>query len=80
MLGPQRAKVDGGFGEGTDLLKEINKIPLFMTELPEEENETLAALQSLIYDGPPEGRYSCNIIISFYYFFFSIIISLVNFI
>ncbi|GBB84267.1 hypothetical protein RclHR1_01090006 [Rhizophagus clarus] len=54
MLGPQKAKIDGGFGEGADLLKEMNKIPLFMTELPEEENDTLAALQSLIYDGPPE--------------------------
>ncbi len=53
--GPQRAKVDGGFKEGGDLLKEMNKVPLFMTEMPEEENDTLAALQSLIYDGPPEG-------------------------
>ncbi|RIA99656.1 hypothetical protein C1645_684710 [Glomus cerebriforme] len=54
ILGPQKAKVDGGFREGSDLIKEMNKIPLFMTEMPEEENETLAALQSLIYDGPPE--------------------------
>ncbi|CAG8456752.1 8523_t:CDS:2 [Ambispora gerdemannii] len=48
--------IDGGFGnipEGS-LLKEANKVPLFMTELPEEENDTLAALQSLLYDGTPE--------------------------
>jgi tetratricopeptide (TPR) repeat protein len=54
VLGPQKAKVDGGFKEGGDLLKELDKVPLFMTEMPEEENESLAALQSLIYDGPPE--------------------------
>ncbi|CAG8610887.1 1966_t:CDS:2 [Funneliformis mosseae] len=51
--GPQRPKIDGGFKEG-DLLKEMNKVPLFMTEMPEEESDTLAALQTLIYDGPPE--------------------------
>lgn len=72
MLGPQKAKVDGGFGEGTDLLKEMNKIPLFMTELPEEENDTLAALQSLIYDGPPEGIL-CNIIVIFLFFYISLV-------
>ncbi|CAI2181091.1 17447_t:CDS:2 [Funneliformis geosporum] len=52
--GPQRAKIDGGFTEGGDLLKEMNTVPLFMTEMPEEESDTLAALQTLIYDGPPE--------------------------
>jgi hypothetical protein len=57
VLGPQKAKVDGGFKEGSDLIKELDKVPLFMTELPEEENDSLAALQSLIYEGPPEGMY-----------------------
>ncbi|RHZ46535.1 hypothetical protein Glove_615g4 [Diversispora epigaea] len=39
-----------------EFLKEWNKVPLFMTELPEEEeeSETLAALQSLMYEGSPE--------------------------
>jgi hypothetical protein len=33
----------------------MSEVPLFMKELPEEENDTLAALQSLVYDGTPEG-------------------------
>ncbi|KAL4207191.1 hypothetical protein AB4K20DRAFT_1919862 [Rhizopus microsporus] len=33
---------------------ELSKIPLFMTQLPEEENDTLSALQSLVFDGTPE--------------------------
>ncbi|CAG8616919.1 118_t:CDS:2 [Paraglomus brasilianum] len=54
--GPQNARFDGGLGNVNpdDLAREFNKIPLFMTELPEEDNDTLAALQSLIYDGPAE--------------------------
>ncbi|GAB5591039.1 HSP70/90 co-chaperone [Umbelopsis nana] len=32
----------------------MSEVPLFMKELPEEENDTLAALQSLVYDGTPE--------------------------
>ncbi|CAG8543874.1 7674_t:CDS:2 [Dentiscutata erythropus] len=56
VSGPERPKVDGGFerDSGEDILKQMNKVPLFMTELPEEENDALAALQSLIYEGPPE--------------------------
>ncbi|CAG8735928.1 13664_t:CDS:2 [Cetraspora pellucida] len=56
VLGPERPKVDGGFERDSeeDFLKQMNKVPLFMTELPEEENDALAALQSLIYEGPPE--------------------------
>jgi hypothetical protein len=60
----QRPRPKEGLGEinDEDLIKEINKVPLFMTELPEEEEEkeenaSLSALQSLIYDGPPEGIY-----------------------
>jgi hypothetical protein len=33
----------------------MSEVPLFMKELPAEENDTLAALQSLVYDGTPEG-------------------------
>ncbi|RIB16624.1 hypothetical protein C2G38_2189450 [Gigaspora rosea] len=56
VTGPERPKIDGGFdrASGEDILKQMNKVPLFMTEMPEEENEALAALQSLLYDGPPE--------------------------
>lgn len=32
----------------------MSEVPLFMKELPTEENDTLAALQSLVYDGTPE--------------------------
>ncbi|KAH8556912.1 hypothetical protein BGW37DRAFT_29977 [Umbelopsis sp. PMI_123] len=32
----------------------MSEVPLFMKELPAEENDTLAALQSLVYDGTPE--------------------------
>ncbi|CAO3590867.1 unnamed protein product [Absidia cylindrospora] len=32
----------------------LAKVPLFMNQLPEEENETLTALQSLVFDGTPE--------------------------
>ncbi|KAI8146367.1 hypothetical protein BJV82DRAFT_510627 [Fennellomyces sp. T-0311] len=37
-----------------NLDEELSKIPLFMSHLPDEENETLQALQSLAYDGTPE--------------------------
>ncbi|CAG8477338.1 2960_t:CDS:2, partial [Dentiscutata erythropus] len=52
----KKTKVDGGFERDSeeDILKQMNKVPLFMTELPEEENDALAALQSLVYEGPPE--------------------------
>jgi len=37
-----------------DILKDLNKSPLFMTDLEnEEENEHLAALQALAYEGTP---------------------------
>ena len=56
-FGPQNARFDGGLGNVNpdDLARELNRIPLFMTELPEEDNDVMAALQSLIYDGPAEG-------------------------
>ncbi|KAI9254526.1 hypothetical protein BDA99DRAFT_159944 [Phascolomyces articulosus] len=37
-----------------NLDEEMSKVPLFMNRLPEEENATLEALQSLVYDGTPE--------------------------
>lgn len=39
-----------------NLDEELSKVPLFMTDLPAEENDTLAALQSLVFDGTPEGK------------------------
>lgn len=42
-----------------NLEKELAKVPLFMTDLPSEENDTLAALQSLVFDGTPEGNVLC---------------------
>ncbi|CAG8565812.1 5008_t:CDS:2 [Scutellospora calospora] len=56
VLGPEKPKVDGGFERDSevDLLKQMNKVPLFMTDLPEEENDALAAIQSLLYEGTPE--------------------------
>ncbi|CAG8446253.1 13567_t:CDS:2 [Acaulospora morrowiae] len=48
FLGPERRRPD------STLLDEIDKVPLFMSRLPEEENDSLAALQSLLFDGPPE--------------------------
>lgn len=39
--------------------KELEQVPLFMSTAPTEKdiesNETLQAIQSLIYDGTPEG-------------------------
>ncbi|KAI9350576.1 hypothetical protein DFJ73DRAFT_642951 [Zopfochytrium polystomum] len=39
-----------------ELMKTLASTPLFMTEMPAEgeDNEVLSALQSLIFDGPPE--------------------------
>lgn len=52
--GPQRAK--GQFTMDPENLEaELAKIPLFMSDLPAEENDTLSALQSLVFDGTPEG-------------------------
>ncbi|KAI8084488.1 uncharacterized protein BX664DRAFT_387222 [Halteromyces radiatus] len=51
--GPQRHESDFRM-DPDNLDAEMAKVPLFMSQLPEEENETLAALQSLVYDGTPE--------------------------
>ena len=41
----------------TNLMKEIDETPLFMRSSPAsiEGNDTLEALQALLYDGTPEG-------------------------
>ncbi len=53
--GPQKPK--GQFSMDPENLEaELAKIPLFMSDLPTEENDTLSALQSLVFDGTPEGK------------------------
>lgn len=41
-----------------NLDEEMSKVPLFMSHLPDADNEQLDALQSLVYDGTPEGLMS----------------------
>lgn len=43
---------------GEDVEKILQSHPLFMTSLPDniDEDATLAALQSLVHDGSPDGR------------------------
>lgn len=36
-------------------MKEFDTVPLFMRDLPKQENTAFEALQSLVYDGPPDG-------------------------
>lgn len=56
-VGPEKPK--GQFSMDPENLEaELSKIPLFMTDLPDEENDTLTALQSLVFDGAPEGGFS----------------------
>jgi len=40
-----------------EVLTSFDSVPLFMRSLPEEtsEDSALAALQSLVYDGTPDG-------------------------
>jgi hypothetical protein len=47
---------------------EMSKIPLFMSDLPTEENDTLSALQALAFDGSPEGNKSVSILKHVYHF------------
>lgn len=54
MAGPQPAdKLD----DLVEKLAEFDSVPLFMKSLPTEETEdvALAALQSLAYEGTPDG-------------------------
>ncbi|GAA5813426.1 hypothetical protein MFLAVUS_006904 [Mucor flavus] len=53
IVGPKKFKSE--FTMDPDNLEaELAKVPLFMTDLPTEENDTLNALQSLAFDGTPE--------------------------
>lgn len=45
---------DLAVASGTTTMEDLNKLPLFMTELDTEENVALEALQALAYDGTPE--------------------------
>jgi len=44
-------------GELDKKLSDLNNVPLFMQTMPEDpsENPTLAALQSLVHEGSPDG-------------------------
>jgi hypothetical protein len=53
--GPQRYKSEFTM-DPDNLEEELSKVPLFMSDLPSEENDTLSALQSLVFDGTPEGK------------------------
>lgn len=56
IVGPKKFKSE--FTMDPDNLEaELAKVPLFMTDLPTEENDTLNALQSLAFDGTPEGKF-----------------------
>ena len=53
-LAAAAAKADGKPMTVEETFKEMNKHPLFMTSLPaDEDNEELAALQALAYEGTP---------------------------
>ncbi|KAG0175025.1 hypothetical protein DFQ28_002340 [Apophysomyces sp. BC1034] len=51
--GPEKYK-SPFYMDPENLDAELSKVPLFMSHLPEEDNATLSALQSLAYDGTPE--------------------------
>lgn len=40
--------------QSDNILKEMEKVPLFMTDLSKEQNSYLDALQALLYDGTPD--------------------------
>lgn len=53
--GPNDPRPEWAF-RGENIMREMDEVPLFMTDLPDnlEENSALAALQALIFDGTPE--------------------------
>jgi hypothetical protein len=53
--GPNTAARPSWALDADNLDESLSEVPLFMKHLPTEENDTLAALQSLAYDGTPEG-------------------------
>lgn len=38
-----------------EVLAAFDSVPLFMKSLPDEEDPAVSALQSLIYEGTPDG-------------------------
>ena len=46
---PKREDID-------DLMKSFDTIPLFMQDMPEDDNVAMEALQSLVHDGTPDGQ------------------------
>lgn len=48
--------------EAKDVFAELESVPLFMQSLPEdvEDNATIQALQSLMYDGTPQGIFNAG--------------------
>jgi hypothetical protein len=66
MLGAElpKAIADVKLQSTEEFLKQLNKMPLFMTELDEEgedggENEALEAIKALAYEGEPWEVYIC---------------------
>ncbi|KAL0074646.1 hypothetical protein J3Q64DRAFT_1777678 [Phycomyces blakesleeanus] len=53
VVGPKPHKSEFSM-DPENLDRDLSNVPLFMTHLPEAENDTLSALQSLVYDGTPE--------------------------
>ena len=50
-------------------LTSLESLPLFMSSLPDDpaDNAALSALQSLVHDGTPDGRYTCSPLVSLYH-------------
>lgn len=60
MAGPQPLTSD----ELQEKLEAFDSIPLFMKSLPDEDpadNASLAALQSLVYEGTPDGQWNSSL-------------------
>jgi hypothetical protein len=57
VVGPEKYRIPDAINTD-NVEEELNKIPLFMRDLPEDTNDNVAlqALQSLVYDGTPEGK------------------------
>ena len=49
-------------------LASLESLPLFMSSLPDDpaDNAALSALQSLVHDGTPDGRYTSSPLVSLY--------------
>ena len=49
-------------------LASLEALPLFMSSLPDDpaDNAALSALQSLVHDGTPDGRYTSSPLVLLY--------------